>query len=476
MEDTLEKIRNSLCKEWHLNLKKSGDDTGIFEEIDSFVELSRGNTSVELVRLFPYDEDAGTYEVWDKVGQGVGNLKSLYRLNIRLDNEEGNEPDWEILARILRHVSRAIELNIFHGYIAGTEDMRAFATAIQGHPAITSVTTCDSFRFESTDMFCSALATLPNLQTVFLRHLPLEREEVPTLGRPESMTELLRVPSLRSVVFCDFSFTDALCEATANALKEGSAVTYLNLDRCSFPTGGREKIASALKRNTRLNTFKIRSVSINEAFCDAMAAALLSNATLQELIVLNTGRCNPIGVWVASLFLALGMNKTLKSLVIFGFDFAGELCPALQDGLEKNSTLQRIELQNVNLATADVTELYFSLGVIKAVQSNKTVKTLKTPYLCCFESPEMTDDEVKNLTSLVKQNYGLESLPNFGSGERMGDLRAILRLNAAGRRYLKDDGSSIVKGVDVLSGVSRHLDCIFLHLLENPSLCNRDTQ
>jgi hypothetical protein len=48
-----------------------------------------------------------------------------------------------------------------------------------------------------------------------------------------------------------------------------------------------------------------------------------------------------------------------------------------------------------------------------------------------------------------------------------------LRLNGAGRRYLIRDGSSISKGVDVLSAVSDEIDCVFLHLLENPSLCDR---
>jgi hypothetical protein len=54
-----------------------------------------------------------------------------------------------------------------------------------------------------------------------------------------------------------------------------------------------------------------------------------------------------------------------------------------------------------------------------------------------------------------------------------GTVKAILRLNAAGRRYLIKDGSSISKGVDVLSAVSDEIDCVFLHLLENPSLCDR---
>jgi hypothetical protein len=48
-----------------------------------------------------------------------------------------------------------------------------------------------------------------------------------------------------------------------------------------------------------------------------------------------------------------------------------------------------------------------------------------------------------------------------------------LRLNEAGRRYLIEDGSSISKGVDVLSRVNNDINCIFLHLLENPRLCDR---
>jgi hypothetical protein len=54
-----------------------------------------------------------------------------------------------------------------------------------------------------------------------------------------------------------------------------------------------------------------------------------------------------------------------------------------------------------------------------------------------------------------------------------GEVGAILRLNEAGRRYLIEDGSSISKGVKVLSRVNTNINCIFLHLLENPRLCDR---
>jgi hypothetical protein len=196
MENTLEKIRNWLRADRLWLDKSDDDDTGVLEAVDSFVELSQGSTTVLQVMLYPYDEDAWCDELWDKVGRGVGNLKYLDQLNICLNNyNEGDEPnpDWEILARILRH---CIKLDIGNGYTRGTQDMRAFATAIQGHPAITSVETHGSFRFESTDILCSALATLPNLEDVILDHRTLGREEVPELGRPESVSELLRAPSL----------------------------------------------------------------------------------------------------------------------------------------------------------------------------------------------------------------------------------------------------------------------------------------
>jgi hypothetical protein len=47
------------------------------------------------------------------------------------------------------------------------------------------------------------------------------------------------------------------------------------------------------------------------------------------------------------------------------------------------------------------------------------------------------------------------------------------QLNKAGRRYLVQDGSSISKGVDGLSKVNNDINCLFLHLLENPRLCDR---
>jgi hypothetical protein len=85
----------------------------------------------------------------------------------------------------------------------------------------------------------------------------------------------------------------------------------------------------------------------------------------------------------------------------------------------------------------------------------------------------LNDVESKQMASLLKKNYGLERLPDINENDLAGDVGAILRLNGAGRRYLIEDGSSISKGVEVLIGVNNDINCVFLHLLENPRLCDR---
>ncbi len=105
---------------------------------------------------------------------------------------------------------------------------------------------------------------------------------------------------------------------------------------------------------------------------------------------------------------------------------------------------------------------------ITALKPNTTLKTLSIDHLL-----RLTDDEGKQMAALLKKNYALERLPDLNLKGRAEDVGAILRLNGAGRRYLIEHGSSISKGVEVLSRVKNDIDCLFLHLLENSRLCDR---
>jgi hypothetical protein len=308
------------------------------------------------------------------------------------------------------------------------------------------------------------------------------------------------------VVFRRFCFARGLSGAVADALREGSAITTLNILRCSFSEGESvAMIAIALKRNETLSTLQLQELPFDEAFCDAMAVYLLTNSTLQNmtLVLPDDGTRS---AWLSSVFLALGVNPGLEALYIRGHESNGldladeQLCAAMATGLVKNSMLERLNLRNSILSDADAAsgrnalaflrtnnslkslkvffgqdametrvstfrtqaasmleqntslesltmlsehtkiEDYFS--VLTALQSNTTLKHL----VLGFSNVQMTDDEANELTSIVKKNYGLQSvraIPN-----QMVELRAILRLNEAGRKYLVKDGSSISKGVD----------------------------
>lgn len=286
--------------------------------------------------------------------------------------------------------------------------------------------------------------------------------------------------------FKRFCLTSSLCQAIAKALRQGSSITSLALDQCSFPEGGILQICERGQEEYNIDDFSnhdmfsVFSTLYPPRTLRRIGCVSATNSTLQELSVEFGYRGRPschMSVCASSLLLALGRNKTLRKLRMSGFSSVdGSLISALHEGLGKNSTLETLEFRCAARVSTS-----FHVAAIEALQSNLN-KTLKTLSISPCNPENMTDDEVNHLTSVVKKNYGLERLPFLASNVRiMRDLRCILRLNRAGRRYLLDgQGSDVSKGVDVLTfggswfpRISDDLNCVFLHLLENPSLCNR---
>jgi hypothetical protein len=131
--------------------------------------------------------------------------------------------------------------------------------------------------------FVFYIETLPVLESITLGAPVTRQADESTLAYPESLTELFRVPSLRSVCFFPFNFTRALCQAAANALMEGTAVTKLEFIACSFSAVESAAIlANGFSRNTSVISITVTS-PWDEALSGALGAALPSNLTLQEL-------------------------------------------------------------------------------------------------------------------------------------------------------------------------------------------------
>jgi hypothetical protein len=518
----------------------------ILNHIDYFVNESRSNERVKEVYLSPYLLVGQDIELWDKVGQAVGNLQALSWIHISTHNYEyhcdGNEEvpitDWEILARILSHVRQRITLIVTpdededRGSAWRAENSRSFARAIHGHPTITCFEGGNRFPYECLGVLYSALATLPALESICLFNRGLHTpDDESVLANPESLTELLRVPSLRSVHFYGFYFTRALCHATANALMEGTAITKLDIRHCSFPAEESAAVmAKGLARNTSVLSISVEG-SLDVALIGALALALQSNFTLQELSFLSDSIS---AVYLAPVLLALGKNRGIKTLTVGGFGSMDEsLCTAMQHGLGMNQTLETLELMFVPLCEGETAmwcrafsflctskplkslvvdvqhgakepclfafrfniaamlhentsleslsirsyngiqikaEEYFLL--VTALQHNTALKSLTFHWRGDL-AIQLTDDENKQMVSLLKKNYALERLSDIDLEDEATDVSTLLRLNKAGRRYLIEDGSSISKGVEVLSRVNNDLNYVFMHLLENPRLCDR---
>jgi hypothetical protein len=219
----------------------------ILNGIDSFASQSQANEIVRKVTLYPYSLVGQDDAFWDRVGQAVGNLQAVDRIDISStrnchdddgDDEDAPTPNWEILARILSHVRQSITLSITRYLGWRAEDIRSFARAIHRHPTITSFEEGVNFSFQDSDALYSALSTLPALESIRLsnRGLHAQPEDESSYTNPDSLTKLLQVPSLRSVCFYHFYFTRAMCHATANALmRADTVVTNLEFRECTLP-------------------------------------------------------------------------------------------------------------------------------------------------------------------------------------------------------------------------------------------------
>jgi hypothetical protein len=160
MEDEEVRIRDRIWDELSdSDLEIAKGRSFLFDNIDSFVALSRYDTSVEEVELYPFYIDVENYEFWDKVGQMVGNLMELHTLNIHFDfdgSDEALSPDWETFTLILRYLRRKVALCSYtEDYCTRVEEIQGLARVIHGHPMISEVTSLGC-TFET-----SALGALP---------------------------------------------------------------------------------------------------------------------------------------------------------------------------------------------------------------------------------------------------------------------------------------------------------------------------
>jgi hypothetical protein len=276
---TEEVIRQALLKAT-LEIGEKADANGIFANAHSFVKImSQGNITVRQVILYLYDDYLLDYETCQVVlGGGLCNLKALQVLTIRSEDrfraeggydgdEEGSmrplywqpvlttrledgirtegdydcnkgEEDvmgplyWQAFANALCRVRQKIDLRLDGGSSWFENKVNRFTHAIQGIRTIWSFNSGHVIYWDDIHELLSALASLPSLEIVTIGHYPFQGDADDAFESPESLTKLLKLPSLRSIEFSCFRFTADLCQALLAAFNEGSFVTDLWLTDC----------------------------------------------------------------------------------------------------------------------------------------------------------------------------------------------------------------------------------------------------
>jgi hypothetical protein len=264
-----------------------------------------------------------------------------------------------------------------------------------------------------------------------------------------------------------------LYKALALALPSNSTIRDISFLYSPISAQQLEPIFLALARNTGVKTLKVYGVGfMKESLCTALKHGLGMNETLVSLKLNDSYMCDDNAeLWCEALSF-LRTNKTLKSLMVDVLHTVKESCLSafrveVVAMLQENVSLESLSIQGDMSPYKTKAEDYVAL--IPALQHNTTLKTLRLN----FDWLRLTDDEDKHMAKILKKNYALESLPQIYLEFEARDVGAILRLNAAGRRYLIEDGFSVSRGVEVLSAVRSDINCVFSHLLENPNLCDR---
>jgi DNA-directed RNA polymerase subunit L len=176
---------------------------------------------------------------------------------------------------------------------------------------------------------------------------------------------------------------------------EGTAVTSI---KCSFPARESATIwANCFSRNTPVSQIEIMS-PLDQALRSALATALQSNSTLQELSI--NGTC------LSPVSLALGKNTGLRSQKVLCESMDESLCTSIKNGLETIETLESVEFDSAHVTDDNVAmwcRAVSSLHTDKALKSLVVEVSLFAPKSCL---PAFCIDTV----AMLQENASLESL------------------------------------------------------------------
>ena len=164
---------------------------------------------------------------------------------------------------------------------------------------------------------------------------------------------------------------------------------------------------------------------------------------------------------------AIRSNTLLQQVDLTGACPDKAFCDGLIFSLARNHSVTHVDIGKAYEPPLSDDDKYDVEELIKSVAChNESIESMIFLENTCKLSVKARRELYQDL----KQNYSLKYI-RFGN-EFL--FETILKLNRAGRRYLKEDATSRSKCIAVLAKVKDDLSCLFVHLRENPLICKSD--
>ncbi|GKY92909.1 hypothetical protein MPSEU_000259900 [Mayamaea pseudoterrestris] len=269
-----------------------------------------------------------------------------------------------------------------------------------------------------------------------------------------------------TLMHLDFASVDthnAICHAIAN-----TTISSLELCACQFTNA--VEIVQALSKS-QLNRLVFTQLIVTDAE-EANQFTVMLGSQLQRMTQLNSLEVSlsfrskrSKRVFLASdeaattFFKGAGRCPSLKALKVCDCScLLPRLDEALAECVRASSTLDAVEVtmgeqaMNITCTNTDTYIVPFTFPLLCNVVA--TTYTIHNIMLRAWRIPSPLEG-----TLAMRLDTRL--------------LEALTRLNRCGRHYMATDPGNKRMGVNVLSQTSDSLDCLFLHLRENPCLCQR---